>query len=184
MFDYESTVLATKLIKDNALYLGIFDIDSPVNRANQWENLFDKAKQGAGRESWQTLFYFNGNWIDFAEKGELLSWITLFHGVFKAELRLLPENPQTVFKENETKKFLGEGKYNRLYCPSGKIAVASLADLGNDSISAMAEVDAGWYKVAFYIDDEKENEHFFLEDESEYPVGDSPDWIIFLQKEV
>jgi hypothetical protein len=183
MFDYESRVLATKLIKDEALYLGVFDVDSPANTAKQWENLSEKARRDAGRKSWQALFHFNGGWVRLAEKGELLSWITLFDGVFKVELRLLSENPQIAFKESETNFFLGEGKFNRLYCPSGKIAVASLGDLGTDLIIPMAIVEAGCYKAAFYCDDQ-ENDHYFLEDESEYPAGDGPDWIIYLQREI
>lgn len=183
MFDYESRVLSTKLIKDDALYLGVFDISSSANTVNQWDKIFDKAKKDAGKESWQTLFYINDGWINLAEKGELLSWITLFHGVFKVELRLLPENPQIAFRENEKKHFLGQGKYNRLYCASGKITVASLGNLGTDLILPMAEIDSGWYKFAFYCDEEKESDHYFLEDESEYPADDSPDWIIYMQKE-
>lgn len=183
MFEYESTVLATKIIKDDALYLGIFDITSVVNSVNQWEKVWDKAKRDVGKESWQTLFYANDSWIDFAKKGEVLSWITLFHGVFKVELRLISEYSQLVFKANETKHFLGEGEFNRLYCPSGKITVASLGDLGTDLISPITEIDSGWYKMAFYCNDAQENDHYFLEDESEYPIDSDSDWIIYLQKE-
>ena len=183
MFAYETTFCSSKLIRDTALYLGIFDYTSSANRPGKWDALFQDARRKAGRQKWQALFHLNGSWIDFAREGHLLSWITLFHGVFKVEIKLLSENPQIEFEESETKRFLGEGKRNRLYCPSGKIIVASLEDLGKNSIVPLATIQPGWYKVEFFCDDNKESEHSFLEDESQYPVDDGPDWIIYMQRE-
>lgn len=183
MFPYETRLCATKLIYDDALYLGIFDYASPVNRPDKWDELFSDAKRKAGWwKQWQSLFYFNDSWIELAQKGHLLSWITLFHGVFKVELRLLAETPQIEFEENETNHFLGEGKANRLFCPTGEIVLASLGDLGTDKIVPLATIESGWYKVAFYCDSEKENDHYFLEDEAEYPTNSNPDWIIYMQR--
>ena len=182
MFSYETTLCATKLIYDDALYLGIFDYASPANRPDKWDELFSDAKRKAGIESWQSLFYLNDSWIELAEQGYLLSWITLFHGVFKVELRLLSEVPQIEFKKNEIKHFLGEGKANRLFCPTGEIVIASLGDLGTNKIVPLTTIESGWYKVGFYCDDEKENDHYFLEDETQYPADSSPDWIIYLQR--
>ena len=182
MFAYETTICATKLIYDDALYLGIFDFASPVNSLGKWDGLFYDAERKAGSEHWQTLFYLNDSWVELAQQGQLLSWITLFHGVFKVELRLLAETPQIEFEENETKHFLGDGKANRLFCPTGEIVVASLGDLGTDLIVPFVKIESGWYRVGFNCDDEKENEHYFLEDETQYPTDSSPDWIIYMQR--
>lgn len=184
MFPYETTVCGTTLVTDATLYLGIFDYASPVNKIGEWDVLIQDAERKAGKEHWKTLFYLNENWAKLAEQGHVLSWITLFDGVFKAELRLLAaETPQIQFKENETEHFLGDGKANRLFCPTGEIVVASLGDLGTDLIVPIATIESGWYKVGFYCDDDKENEHYFLEDETQYPADSSPDWIIYMQRE-
>ena len=183
MFDYETTICGTELIEDNALYLGIFDCASAINQLGKWDEIFKDAERKAGRKHWQTLIYLNANWGELAQQGQVLSWITLFDGVFKVELRLLPEIPQIEFKENETEHFLGDGKTNRLFCPTGEIVVASLGDLGTALIVPLATIEAGWYKVGFYCDDERENEHYFLEDKTQYPADSTPDWIIYMQRE-
>ena len=183
MFAYETTLCGTKLVTDAALYLGIFDYASPVNKLGEWEVLFHDAERKAGNEQWKTLYYFNDYWAKLAKQGHILSWITLFDGVFKAELRLLADNPQIEFKETETEHFLGDGKATRLFCPTGKIVVASLGDLGTEIITPLATLESGWYKVGFFCDEEKESEHHFLEDETQYPADSSPDWIIYMQRE-
>ena len=85
--------------------------------------------------------------------------------------------------EAETQRFLGGGKTNRLFCPSGEIVIASLGELGKASIAPITKVEAGWYRVGFYCNDENEYEHYFLEDYSQYPATGSPDWIFYLQRE-
>ena len=183
MSSYNATVCATKLIHDSSFYLGIFDYASAANCAGMWDRVFSAAQRKAEPETWQTLFHLNDEWIDLAAQGQLLSWITLFEGVFKVELRLLAELPQVQFQEAETQRFLGGGKTNRLFCPSGEIVIASLGELGKASIAPITKVEAGWYRVGFYCNDENEYEHYFLEDYSQYPATGSPDWIFYLQRE-
>ena len=182
MFAYDSSFCATKLIKDNSLYLGIFDLSSSVNSVGKFMSLFHEAERKSRKDAWLTLGHFNESWINLAEQGELLSWITLFHGVFKVELRLLTEIPQVEFNKNETNRFLGDGEANRIFLPTGEIVVASLGDLGTELSMPLAKIESGWYRVGFFCDHEKENEHTFLEEESEYPADSSPDWILYLQR--
>lgn len=182
MFAYDSLFCATKLIKDNSLYLGIFDIASSVNCVGKFMSLFHEAERNSRKDPWLTLGHFNESWIQLAEQGELLSWITLFHGVFKVELRLLAEIPQIEFTENEINRFLGDGEANRIFFPTGEIVVASLGDLGTELIIPLSIIESGWYRVGFFCDHEKENEHNFLDEGSEYPTDSSPDWILYLQR--
>jgi hypothetical protein len=178
----ETVVHATALVVGDCCYFGIFDSNSLVNCGGKWDEAFQSAKRLAGREGWSALFHLNQSWIDLAGEGALLSWITLFDGVFKVEVRLLPDQPVVEFGEEERRQFLGEGKKNLLYCPSGNIVVDSLARLGSSSVPLIT-VAPGTYKVGFVRNDSEESKHEFLDDESLYPVDEGPDWIIYLQRE-
>jgi hypothetical protein len=147
----------------------------------KWDDEFQSAKRIAGRQEWTALFHLNQGWIDLALEGALLSWITLFDGVFKVEVRILAEQPKVEFTEEERKQFLGEGK-NRLHCPSGNIVVDSLSRLGSSSLPVIT-ITPGTYRVGFIRNDDEESNHEFLESESLYPVNEGPDWIIYMQKE-
>ena len=179
----ETSVSATKLIESEECYFGIFDFVSPANRPGMWDAKFQAAKRKAGRQECGALFFLNQSWIDFAEEGALLSWITLFDGVFKIEVRILAEEPKVEFGEEEKEHFLGEGKDNLLYCPSGNIVVDSLTRLGSASLCPLITVTPGTYKVGFVGNDDEESKHQFLEGESQYPTNEGPDWIIYMQRE-
>ena len=183
MIDLETSVSATKLIESEACYFGIFDFVSPANRPGTWDAEFQAAKRRAGRQEWEALFFLNQSWIDLAGEGALLSWITLFDGVFKIEVRILAEVPKVEFGEEEKDHFLGKGNDNLLYCPSGNIVVESLTRLGSDSLCPLITVTPGTYRVGFVRNDDEESRHQFLEVENQYPANEGPDWIIYMQRE-
>ena len=183
MIDLETSISATKLIESEGCYFGIFDFVSPVNRAGMWDALFQAAKHKAGRQEWGALFFLNQSWIDFAGEGALLSWITLFDGVFKVEVRILAEEPKIEFGEEEKEHFLGEGREHLLYCPSGSIVVDPLTRLGSASLCPLITVMPGTYRVGFVRNDDEESKHEFLEGESQYPANEGPNWIIYMQRE-
>src|SRR5215203_2183619 len=126
MVGRETSVGATRLIESGECYFGTFDVDSPANRPGTWDAEFQAARRKAGRREWGALYFLNQSWVDFAEEGALLSWTTLFDGVFKVEVRVLAEEPKVAFGKEEKEHFLGEGKDTLLHCPSGNIVVDSL----------------------------------------------------------
>src|SRR5215211_1523684 len=182
MIGRETSVSATKLIESEECYFGIFDFDSPANRPGTWGAEFQAAKRKAGRREWEALFFLNQSWVDFAEEGALLSWITLFDGVFKVEVRILAEEPKVAFGKEEKGHFLGEGKDKLLCCPSGNIVVDSLTRLGSASLCPLITVMPGTYGVGFVRNDDEESKHQFLEGEGRYPGNEGPDWIIYMQR--
>lgn len=177
----ETLGFATKLVEGEGCYYGIFDLASAANRPGKWDDEYQAAKQMAGGQEWSALFHLNQSWIDLAGDGELLSWITLFDGVFKVEIRILGEQPKIDFGE-EAGHFLGEGNDNLLNCPSGNMIVESLTRLGSKSMVPLITIRPGTYRVAFVRNDDEESKHQFLENRSLYPVNEGPDWIIYMQR--
>ena len=178
----ETLVHATEFVEGEGCYFGIFDSASPANCSGKWDDEFQSAQRRAGRQGWSALFQLNQGWIDLAVEGALLSWITLFDGVFKVEVRILAEQPKVEFVEEEREQFLGEGKKNLLHCPSGNIVVDSLTRLGSRSVP-LVTVTPGSYRVGFVRNDTEESKHMFLESERLYPANEGPDWIIYMQRE-
>ncbi len=183
MSSCETLVQATELIVSEGCYFGIFDSASPVNCPGKWCDEFQAAKRMAGEQEWSALFHLNQSWIDLAGEGALLSWITLFDGVFKVEVRILAEKPKIEFSEEDREQFLGEAKENLLYCPSGNIVVDCLTRLGSNSVCPLVTITPGRYRVGFVRNDDEERKHQFLEGENLYPANDGPDWIIHMQRE-
>ena len=181
MSSCETLNLATKFVEGDCCYFGIFDLGSSSNRPEKWDEAFRTAKQMARRQEWKALFHLNQGWIDLAGEGELLSWITLFDGVFKVELRILGEQSKFEFGAEAKGDFLGERKENLLNCPSGNIAVDSLSRLGSTSMTPLIITKPGTYRVAFVRNVDEESKHEFLEDRSQYPTNDGPDWLIYMQ---
>lgn len=179
----ETLVHATGLVTGEGCYFGIFDSASPANCPGKWDDEFQAAKRMAGRQEWSALFHLNQSWIDLAGEGALLSWITLFDGVFKVEVRILAEQPKIEFGEEEKEQFLREGKENLLYCPSGNIVVDSLTRLGLNSVCPLLTIMPGTYRAGFVRNNDEESKHQFLEDESLYPANEGPDWTIYMQRE-
>lgn len=179
----ETLLQATKLIESEGCYFGIFDSASPANVSGKWVETYQAAKQLAAGEEWSALLHFNQSWIDLAKQRFLLSWITVFDGVFKVDVRLLAEKPNTEFGAAEHSDFLGEEEENLLYCPSGNIVVDNLIGLGSNPIAPLVTITPGTYRVAFLRNSDEESKHVFLEDRSKYPDDEGPDWLIYMQQE-
>jgi len=172
----------TELVEGESCYYGIFDLASAANQPGKWEDEFQAAKEKAGSEEWSALFHLNQSWIDLAGQGELLSWITLFDGVFKVEIRILGEQAKFEFGEEAARHFLGERKENLLNCRSGKIIVESLTRLGSTSLIPLITITPGRYRVAFVRNDDEEIKHQCLDDRSLYSDDEGPDWKIYMQR--
>ena len=182
MSSCETLVHATKLVEGEGCYFGIFDWASPANCPGKWDDEFDAARRAAGSQKWSALFHLNQGWIDLARQGALLSWITLFDGVFKVELKILAEDSEADFGKKEKEQFLGEGKDNLLHCPSGNIVIDSLSRLGS-SLCPLITIKPGTYRVGFVRNDAEETKHEFLESATLYPANEGPDWIIYMRRE-
>ena len=171
--------MSERLIKTEGCYVGIFDALSPVNGAGRFDRFMRRADRQAveARQRWSALYRFNDQWIDAAARGEILAWIVLFDGVFKTVATILVPPPRIAPTMAQAREFLG-GDYHPLVCPSGRIVVASLSDLGHRSLEPLVVVEPGTYHVALTRHDDQEDEHSFLTDPAQYPPSDGPDWSI------
>ncbi len=172
-----------RLIKTEGCYIGIFDASSPMNIQNLYAAFMDVAKAQAksNGEGWASLYYFNQQWIDAASRSEILVWIVLFDGIYKIAMDVHPLSPRLVLTDEQKEPFLGD-RLHLLSCPSGRIIVASLSDLGRQDLEPAAVVEPGTYRVGLTVDYKGEPDHWFLEDPSEYPSSDGPDWSVQMQK--
>jgi len=173
--------MSERLIQTEGCYVGIFDALSPINVAGSFQRFMSEADRQAAtaQQGWSTLYRFNDQWIAATARGEILTWIVLFDGVFKTTAKILVPPPRIDPTTEQVQAFLGQD-YHPLVCPSGRIMVASLNDLGNHSLEPLVVVEPGTYRVALTRDDDQEDKHSFLTDPAQYPPLDGPDWSIDL----
>ncbi|MDQ3327239.1 MAG: hypothetical protein M3506_01765 [Chloroflexota bacterium] len=127
------------------------------------------------------LYHFNQLWLDAAARGEILTWIVLFNGVFKVALEMMPPDRPLEHADEQRGGFLSD-EPSLLSCPNGRILVASLDRLGQGDLEPLAVIEPGLYRAALSKDYDREPDHWFLENETEYPASDGPAWLIRLQK--
>lgn len=173
--------MSERLIKTEGCYIGIFDALSAANAIGLFATSMHVAKRrtAAMGQRGTDILEFNQLWIDAAARGEILVWVVLFDGVYKVIARVLPFRPSITPTMEQTTAFLGQ-EYHALFCPSGRIMVASLSDLGSQSLEPLVVVEPGTYHVALTVDDSQEAKHGFLDDVAQYPPTDGPDWSIKL----
>jgi len=170
-----------QLIKTDGCYVGIFDALSPVNAAGRLSSVMQAAVQeaAAAGQPWASILHVNDHWSAAMQRGDILAWVVLFDGVFKATATVLvPTAPHAPTPE-QSSRLLG-GTYHPLSCPSGRIIVASLSDLGSQTCEPIIVAQPGTYHVALTVDDRQEGAHAFLDDGAQYPDLDGPDWAITL----
>src|SRR5438309_5427212 len=96
---------ATKLIKVSSCYAGLFDCGSAVNQAGQWDAAWQYVR--SHDDGPFAIYRLNQYWIDYQNSRNLAAWITLFHGIFKLEVHVLPDQPEREFTSRESEAFLG-----------------------------------------------------------------------------
>jgi hypothetical protein len=114
------------------MYLAAYDRLSPANTSGKWKEMMRLAEQRAGRQSWATLWQFNGCWKELEDAHELLVWMFLFDGVFRVRLDAWWTcKPEVEVTDDRREGFLCLDKTPALLsCPSGEIIVESLVNLG------------------------------------------------------
>lgn len=168
-------------VKTSSCYVGIFDLASPV-REIPLKRVMEQASSEASvaGEPWATLFYFNEGILRYMRRGEILAWTLILDGCFKARVKIqhCDDGDPTA---TDRSGYLGNESHD-LICPSGKIAVADLVEMDNQNLSPSFEIDPGAYRVWLNQDWDQEIMHCTLENESDYPIGDGPDWILTLRR--
>jgi hypothetical protein len=169
------------LIKTAGCYLGIFDQASAVHRQESLSSIFEGgrvAAERAGNPS-LSLFYIAERFVQRARRGEILVWIVLFDGCFKAQIKVLSKDEEFVPEKMHNSKFLAD-EIHDLDCPTGRVVVTSLHNLGDVNLSPTIEIDPGLYRVGLIQDLEQETKHEFLDQEINYPATDRADWYLSL----
>jgi hypothetical protein len=176
-------IVREQLIKTVGCYIGIFDRESAVNVVGTFDRFMRTATKEAteDQQRWPSLYHFNQQWVDCAARGELLTWIVLFDGIFKASVEVLDPSPVLVLTDWQKQQYLADEPY-LLSCPSGELMVASLSDLGSRDLQPVAVVEPGMYRVALTRDDDREADHSFLESLQEYPRTSPADWRLHVQR--
>lgn len=170
----------TALVKCSDAYIAVFDDGSACNRAGHFKESWDKAwdfeKNSPGAfkgatgpgDLEQAGDRFSQYWNHRMSEGEILVW-NPGSGVYRVEVRLLAAKPRRKLSEEKL-----------LACPTGKLLIAGLDELGG-RITAAATVPPGRYRAGLEIRESEHKKHWLLKDSSEYPPQDGPDFIVTLQ---
>jgi hypothetical protein len=174
-----------RLIRTEDCYVGLFDVLSPINVAGIFGRFITEAQHEAvaAGPAWAALYYFNDRWRDAATRGEIVWWALVFDGVFRATATVLERPPEPTSGLAHPPALMDPTDH-LLTCPSGRIVVASLHELGNPTLEPLLVIAPGTYHVVVRQDDEQENAHYFLTDPAEYPPQDGPDWSIYVWRHV
>jgi len=164
----EAEPLGDVVLRTEGCYLGIVDAASPSNRGGHWQ----RALQAAHADS--ELGSFNEYWLRLASEGQLQAWTFLFDGVYKIAFRM-GRVPHL-----EGDGFLGAASDGVLWCPSGRVLVGSLAQLGDVSWQEVLTVRPGRYVCSMKSAPDQQLSHQNLERLDDYPADDGPDWTIYL----
>ena len=174
--------MAEALVKTQSCYVAILDEASPVNTLDFMATSLEAGKVEArrrGLEDLHGLFVFNDQLMRAARAGELLAWTLLFDGVFRAVSQLTPSSSPTEIEK--TTNLSAPALTGKLVCPSGRLLICCLADLGKPQQPFM-QLEPGNYRVSVSRNDDGELQHSHLESPNEYPVGDGPDWSIQVER--
>jgi len=167
------TFIATK-----NCYLGLFDLESAVRR-HTFDRLIEQARLAAHADAvpWATIPYLNESLLEMMRRGEILAWIVLLDGCFKARVTV----NGALLEQVESGVFLGSESHD-LICPSGRIAIASLHELHEPRLAPVFQVSPGTYRVQLLEDLDQVKRHYYLETPHAYPAGEGPDWTLTLAR--
>lgn len=181
---------ASLLIKREDADLALFDLGSPANREGHYSaawkeawNFTEKRTPGAPADKDLDIAgdSFDQYWNHRQQAREILLWST-GAGVYRVEVRVLPEKPVKDFTSAQKKAFLVEQDVERLLdCPKGELAVADIKNLGG-RLKPLLTVPPGTYRVGMDIDQTAYAKHWYLKELAEYPSDEGPDFTLYLQK--
>jgi hypothetical protein len=171
------------LIKTQGCYLGMFDRSAAIQREETLSSIFAKGTADAeeAHKSRAALFYINERFLQRTRRGEILVWVVLFDGCFKARIKVLTNGEVLVPERMSPVAFLAD-EIHPLRCPTGNLVVASLHGLGSPDLLSTIDIEPGTYQVRLFQDAEEEAKHMFLDQERDYPANDGPDWCLVLNR--
>jgi hypothetical protein len=158
--------------------LGVWDIGSPAHTQGHYDAAWDEAwkfdRDPPGAASWKhsemelACERFEQYWSHLQSRGEVLAWKP-GTGVYKVELRLLPQAPR-------------KRAAAILRCPSGGLAVAGLKCLGSPDLEPVLRVPPGVYRVGVGAEKPQLAGPRPFRTRLEYPERFVPDYIVTLQE--
>ena len=185
---------APVIVNADGCYLAVLDLESPANREGHYQEgrklSYDFDGPGSGK--WDSgsadLDFKKANdrmeqyWAQQQEKGDILSWVSL-SGVYKVSLELITDPDFSAFPSGQRTAFSGGRDIEwELHCPSGRLAVVSLKELGGPGISAAWTVEPGTYRAGLEEIEAETRRHYKVDTVSGYPAGEGPDFILRLQR--
>ncbi len=176
----QETNLFVVTTKTEGMYLAVFDALSPANTPGKWDEAWNLSGSQSVSEPYLRLFFFNDFWADYATSHHLLAWTLIFDGVYRTEIVVSPNEINN--SEQEPQSFIGaKDTLAQLWCPSGELVVTSLYELGVP-ITTSIKVLPGLYEVLLSVNEEQESKHQFLENISDYPDQDGPDYTLYFRR--
>lgn len=109
-----------------------------------------------------------------------MAWTVLFDGVFKVVIEVLTPTNEISLNEEEAISLPDDSRL--LWCPSGKITIACLGALGRSDLAPIVVIEPGIYHARLQRNLDEEHKHGFLEEPSDYPPTEGPDWHLWLQR--
>lgn len=173
-----SVIQKTCLVRTASCYVGVLDKASPAWIPGLFEADLRRGMaeaKAAGLAECYGLFVLNSHLSERADRGELLAWTLLFDGIYKARFSVLPNSSPVGVPEREGLGAVEE--VANLNLPSGHVVIACLSRTGDPSVEPVLQVEPGRYRVRF-LRHRCEDDHVFLERESDYPPEEGPDWTI------
>ena len=167
------------LVRTEAMYIGVYDIGSPVNTPGIAGVAARFAKESTGEFE---LSRFNQFWMDRELRGELFAWTLFVDGVYRIRLVLDAANTAAPGVVELGRSLGATAREGFLLCPSGELAVNSIEQFGEAGVGRFARVPPGVYRVRLEVDATEVSKHEFLEALEEYPDGDGPDWTLHLNR--
>jgi hypothetical protein len=169
--------VATLLVKTIGSELAIFDEASPANSQLLWDF---EANQITGQEKTKILTEFKRSISSHMKSGNIVAWLLMFDGVYKTQINLLQDAEELPHPDNNAFLCTDETQIPLLRITSGKLIVASPYNLGRN-LAHCCIVEPGIYKAGLRCLFEEESNHIGLTTTDEYPEGEGPDWVVFLQ---
>lgn len=133
----------------DAGYLALYDVASPANVLGIFDRTMDDAKRDASAHADSLVLpWFNRSWHDRARRGELAVWVVLTYVTFQIRIVVLDPTEEVRFPPFMTHYLFGVmSNEMRISCPTGKLSLDQLSDLGEPHTEALAKVPAGTYRV-------------------------------------
>lgn len=166
------------LVRSLDLLISIYDFGSPARVPGEYQRAFKEANNMKGGR-----VVFPDRLLEYERSQDLLSWIVVFDGVYKIEIRVSEYLHTLDLSGRLSRSFLCHSESPRyLRCPTGKVMLASPYGLGSEDVlpTAMISLLPGVYQVGLEWNLVEEQKHWHFDRASEYPEGDGPDGVLYL----